>query len=254
MYIMFWKFYTDGRRKAMDLDDLHLGSSIFLMGGSPSLRKEDREILYGGTRGVTKLAINNAAVVYKPDMWVCGDRPECYSHYILKDPSILKFVNYGKRDMTIDGKKWKYFPNTLFYSCREGFSLDDILIRGRDYAWHKNTWWVAVQLMWRLGFRTVYMLGCDFHISKEEQYAWETTLRDNEVNSNKRLYNEIAMNMNRMRDKFLEAGFNMVNCSKDSALKEAYGYTPLIDAYRAAAAGIPLSADTKDLPHSQRKA
>ena len=81
---MFFRYYRDGRRKAVDLDDLYQDQSLFILGGSPTLEEENLELLR--QRGILTLGINNvAAKTFKPTFWVGGDRPECYAKNILLD-------------------------------------------------------------------------------------------------------------------------------------------------------------------------
>lgn len=250
---MFFKYYEDSRRKAVDLNDVYLNQSLFILGGSPTLNDENLELLK--QRGILTLAINNvAAKTFHPNFWVSGDRPDCYAENILVDPSILKFVNMGKRDFQFRGKAWKYQPATLFYACREKlFTTKNFLDKDYRLCWWKNTFFIALQLAWRLGFRRIYLLGCEFKISKEKQYAWNTDLRSSEVNANKRLYSNSVRLMGEMKALFESHGFQIFNCCKTSMLVPAFGFLDLESAVKEATAVIPKDVDTCLLPHSLRK-
>jgi len=146
---MYYIYYPDGRRKSIDLNDLYANEAVFLICGAPSVKNENLKLLQ--KRGVVTLTMNNAGEMVKSNLWVGGDKPECYSKRILMDPSILKFVNMGKRDMLVGDVPWKLMPATVFYPCSEQFSEANFLNYDRDLVWWKNTFFIALQLSWRLG-------------------------------------------------------------------------------------------------------
>ena len=157
-----YKFLKDGRKKFVDLDDICEGQACFLVGGAPSLKDENLELL---TRpGIATIAINNAATVVKPTFWIGSDKPRCYARQILYDPSIMKFINWGKRDVEVDKIWWAKYPNTYTYSSTDDFTIHNFLHKSNHIVWWRNTWFAALQLAHRLGFRTVFTIGADFQI------------------------------------------------------------------------------------------
>ena len=166
---MFHKFFRDGSSKIVDLRDTYLNESLFIIAGSPAAKKEQLNLLY--EPGIVTMAINNAATMVRPNMWVGGDRPECYSPSILTDISITKFSPYGKHEMEFLGEPWKLKPSTFFFNCGDkGYTLDNLFSKHNHIVWWKNTWWIALSLAYTLGFRTLYLVGAEFNIDKDHQY------------------------------------------------------------------------------------
>ena len=246
---MFYKFYSDGKRQTVPLQGIYEGQTLFIICGSPTIQNENLELLK--QRGILILGINNSAEIFKPNFWVGGDRPECYSERVVLDPSILKFANYGKRDFKLKEKFWKFYPATLFYTTAEKiFTTRNFLDRDYRFCWWKNTFFIGLQLAYRLGFNKVFLIGAEFKISKEKQYAWETNLAENEVNANQRLYNSSVDLMRELKPLFESKNFNVSNCCRTSRLKDDFGFISLENAVNEAIKEIPKKVDTTKLPHS----
>jgi len=247
---MYYKFYSDTRKKEIDLDDLYAGQSCFLLGGAPSLKDYNLDFLNGP--GIISMGINNVPAIIRTNFWVGGDKPRCYDPSILYDISILKFANYGKRFEQINGVPWTNYPATLFYPCKDDVPVSEFMHSGRDISWWKNTWFIAIQILWRLGFHTIYTLGADFYMTKSKQYAWETELKDKEIESNMLLYSQTLQRMRELKPYFDLHGLNIINCSKTSGLIQDFGYIPLEIAIEQAKSILPSPIDTKTLPHCLR--
>lgn len=135
---MYYRFVGE-RRKAIDLDDIMAGA-CFLVGGAPSLKDVDLSKL--SNAGIVSMAMNNAAVLFKPTMWVGADTPLNFSKSIVLDPSFMKFCYLSRADVKIDGKKFKNLPNTFFISSNNDIKPRTFCHKGRDHIWWKNVFMV----------------------------------------------------------------------------------------------------------------
>ena len=242
-----YKVLNDGRYKSVDFDDICEGQVCFLIGGAPSLKEENLDLLRGP--GIATMAINNAATIVKPTFWIGSDKPRCYAKQIIYDPSIVKFINYGKRNVEVDGVWWAKYPNTYAYSSTDDFNVGNFLHRSRHIVWWKNTWFAAIQLLYRLGFRKIFTIGADFQIDIDSQYAWETDIEKQYITKNKLLYDGTVKTMEELGPHFIEHGLHILNCSKTSLLQKKFGYTPLEQAIAFATEHIPQDM-TVNFPHS----
>ena len=245
---MFYRFVKNDIRLATDLDDLFQGEECVIAGGAPSLKDFAK-----GANGlrIPILAINNAATVVRPTMWVGGDKPACYDPSILINPTIMKFAIITRRRIDVLGKPWQEWPNTFFFGTKEGFTTTNFLNRDRDLAWWKNTFFIALQLAYRLGFRTVYLAGCGFHIDKEAQYAWKTNLDEGELKQNKRLYSDTVRHLKDLLPHFGERGFRVVSITPDSLANDIIPYEDAERVLEMFEAAYPKT-DTTLLPHSSK--
>jgi len=248
---MFYRFGRNDVRLAIDLDSIFLGEECFIVGGAPDAKEFGRAAASLRGPGVHILAINNAATVVPATLWVGGDKPRCYSESILVDPTIMKFGVISRRREFVQGRRWGEWPNTYFFGTSESFNYHNFLHRHRDLVWWKNTFFISLQLAHRLGFRKVYLVGCGFNISKEQQYAWETQLGEDEVEWNKRLYNTSLTQLKSLLPHFHKFGFKVTSCTPDSRANEFLEYEDPADAWKRMVDRIPTPS-TVDRPHSSK--
>ncbi len=248
---MFFRF-DKGARIPIDLDNSFSGS-CFIAGGAPSLLKENLDLLK--TPGILVISMNNTASVVPTDIMVCADKPKCYSPRILLDPKIMKFSMISRRDLMVGNKKMKELPNMYFFGANEKyFNVHNFLNPCRDFVWWKNTMYNVIQLAYRLGFRKVYLIGCSFKISKEEQYSYKTNLDEHQVNYNQRTYNNFVEKMKLMKPHFKEKGFEIISSTPDSSLNEFFPFVPFEDAVKEILKDFPKEYATEKCLHSSEMA
>jgi hypothetical protein len=225
--MIFYRFTSDGRRKTVDLEDAYRGALI-LCGGHPSLADEPLECL--SRRGIVTMAMNNAALLFRPTMWTSADHPDCYSRAILDDPAILKFARllYSGDTVGDTGRLWRDWPSTLFYGVSDDlFTPATLLDRHPLFAWWKNVFLFSLQLAWRLGFREVYLAGVGFNFPSDRHYAFDMKLNPDEAEYNRRTYEMTADQFLRCLPHFKERGFRIVSCTPGSVLNEVVPFMPL---------------------------
>jgi len=243
---MFFK-ESDTICRQIDLSDTQSGSCI-LVGSSPGLKDLPLEDIERSK--IPIIAINNAATVIKPTYWISMDHPSCFSKLILYDPTIIKFANAGHRLKEIDGKKWRDFPNTFFYQASEkDWDNNNFLFRRKEFIYWRATFYVAIQLAYRLGFRKIYLAGCEFSIKDYYQYAFESNLSPKEIELNSTLYKQIIAKMIDLKPHFRECGLEIKSLDWHTNL-----YVPKVkwdDIKYEELSKLPAKIEsTKELPHS----
>jgi len=244
---MFYRYTRSGLRVPVDLDGLYSGS-CFIAGGSPSLLLENLSLL--DQPGINVLAMNNTASVVPCNLWIGGDKPVCYSPRITTDPRITKFAVISRKDQQINEVAWKHYPNMYFFGTHEKFTVGNLLKPDRDFVWWKNTFYMALQLAWRLGFRTVYLTGCQFKMDKDKHYSYDTVLTDKQIAWNNRTYERAADNMKYLKAHFDKVGFKVISATPDSRLNEWYPTIDFRDAVQEALMGFPREWEIGKCPHS----
>jgi len=244
---MFFRF-DKCCRIPVDLDNSFSGS-CFIAGGAPSLLKENLELLK--QPGIIVISMNNTAARVPTDIWVCADKPKCYSEKILRDPKLMKFAMISRKDLMVGDKKMMELPNMFFYGATEKhFNIHNFLDPHRDIWWIKNVMPITLQIAYKLGFRKVYLIGCGFKISKDAQYSYSTNLTDHQVNYNTRTYNNFAEKMKLLKPHFKEKGFEVVSCTPDSLLNDTYPTMSFEDAVEEALKDFPKKYNTDKCFHS----
>ena len=233
------------------------GRSAFLMLSGPSLNQLDLSLL--NQRGIVTMGVNNAWTIHRPTLWTCVDDPGRFIDTGWKDPGILKFVPvchrvHRLRIQTPDGTMKpsafhvSQMPSVLFYRRgnhfdhqrfltgdtvpwgNEGKHADSLGIKGK-----RSVMLAALRLLHHLGFRTVYLLGCDFKMAKDRKYAFDETREAAAIRHNNALYDALSRRFEALLPHFEKHKFRVVNCSPGSALSvfERMGYEDAIAAASA---------------------
>ena len=251
---MYYKYSPAGARIPVDLDNMYTGKTLFLCGGAPSL-KEEKQLHMLAEPGISVMAMNNtSSILPSVDFWVGCDKPGCYSPRILLDPKPMKFAIIAKREMTFMSDPFHEYklrdcPNMYFFGTHEKWTATTLLKKDRDFVWWKNTFWVAMQLAHRLGFRKVYLAGCSFNIGNKH-YSYDFKLDDFQKNYNQRLYDQTITLMNIAKQHFDEQGFEVISATPDSKLNDTYPHVSFDEAIEDALKDFPSDYELNKCKHS----
>jgi len=247
---MLYRYNRANNRIPMDLDNLYQGS-VILAGGSPVLLEDKLNLSRLKTPGIMVASMNNTATVVPSDLWICGDKPKCYSPRILRDPKLTKFAMISRRNiLAADYIDWKFIPNTYFYGTTDQCTIENFLNNNRDYVWWKNTFYIAIQILYRMGFRRIFLIGCQFKISAERHYAYDVKLDEGAVKWNKMTYNTVVNNMIKLKPTFERKGLEIISCTPDSPLNEHYPTNTLEGAINEILEDYPKTHELDKVVHS----
>lgn len=245
----------------VDLSGLYRGHSVFYLGGGPSLRTVDLSSL--SARGVLTCAVNNVAAIFRPQLWVSADDPGNFADAIWRDPGIMKFIpcDHLVRSVVVrdsDGSLresdervaempavFGYHLNTIFRP--EAWLAEETINWGNDGSrpdldgntGARSVMFVAIRLLHYLGVRRVYLLGCDFRMTfDQENYAFPQARTRKSVQNNNNTYRILNRRFRHLRPYFDANGFEVFNCTVDSGLV-AFPFRAFEDAWREATARMP---------------
>jgi len=212
--------------------------------------------------------MNNGWLVYKPDLWFSVDTPGNFADTGWKDPSITKFIPLGKLEQTLRVKEdgvfrrsqfkvrempacWYYRRNTRFNSetyldentvnwgC-EGKVHDDLGIKGA-----RSVMLAAMRILVHLGFKNIYLVGCDFQMRKgQANYAFAQDRTAQSVKGNNGSYQALNRRFSALRPRLEERGVKVWNCTEASGLM-SFRHVPFRDALRRASAEASKLVDPK---------
>jgi hypothetical protein len=248
------------------LEGLYDGQTAFLIASGPSLLTHDLSQL--SARGILTLAVNNAGAVFRPQLWVCLDSPGRFCDAIWRDPGITKFVPEGHlgslltvRDsegrLIYSHETPRRMPAVFGYVRNEDFVPERWLSEDsfncgqsdgrRDCAGNsgsRSVMYVALRLLYYLGLRRVYLVGCDFRMAEgRRNYAFPQHRTRASVASNNRLYATLNQRLRLLRPYFDAAGYQIFNCTPASGLT-VFPYVPFEEAVACARAVVPRHIDT----------
>jgi hypothetical protein len=270
-------FTRDGHN--VFLGDLFRGHSAFLICGGPSLKSHDLSLL--NARGILTLAVNNAATVVRPQLWTSVDDPGHFCDAIWADPGILKFVPFDHMEkhflvrddadhLVLSQAKVGDMPGVFGFRRNEHFRADQWLHESTfnwgnhtdrvDEYGHKGSrsvFYVALRLLYFLGVRTVYLLGCDFRMEEgRPNYAFEQDRSPASVRSNNSSYRILNVRLGHLKPHFDAEGFRVFNCTPGSGLT-VFPALDFGEAVRRARSAVPGRINTSgmyDFKANQRKA
>lgn len=135
------KYFYNYNEVPLCLDNIYQGSSCFLITSGPSLKTLNLSLL--NQPGIVTFGVNNSASIVRPKLWVSVDDPANFAISIWKDPSIQKFVMYGKRNKRLwNNVEWKdselrvsQCPNVVYYKDNEHFKPTEEWLEEETINW-----------------------------------------------------------------------------------------------------------------------
>ena len=179
---MFYRLATDGTEIHMPLADAYSGptrTGCWIIGGGPALASLPTERIAASP--LPKFSINLAGHgVLRPTFWTAYDPTGRFQRSTYLDPSITKFVPRGRAMDVVPGTTGKVCdsPNTVFFDRDQSVGFHDFLSRPAPVStlvrpgitdW-QDSLVQAIHIAYVLGFRTLYLGGCDMYIAPGE--AW----------------------------------------------------------------------------------
>ena len=241
------------------LRDIWLDCAAFLVCGGSSLLALPLERLL--ERGVLSMGVNNVAAFVPCTAFVHGDPVEKFHHGLWYDPTMMCFVPHGRRGETVrervDGRfvatsrKARDCPATYTFRNRLWFEPESFFTagatvgnneKGRKKTGREHCIWsmfYPLRLLHYLGVRRVYLIGCDFSMRPEQQYAWGSHKEDGAVAANNEKYEIVSRWMAELRPVFEARGYHVFNCNERSGLR-AFDFVSFDEALEDCRNGVPL--------------
>jgi hypothetical protein len=155
----------------VNLKDTYKGSSVFLFGGGRSITPE--HIKLSRTPGIISASLNEGGHYIRPNIYM-STSGITLPYSVLNDASIMKFVNIRHWDKPVyedreRNKLIKDYPNVFGMKMKPaGFSdfySDDFIFiqEQRTGKYAKNSAITFINLLVKLGFRRIYLVGMDFY-------------------------------------------------------------------------------------------
>ena len=254
--------YKNATGSSITLRNHYRGRSVFLLTGGPSLANFDFSILK--VPGVMTMAINNAAALYRPNLWVGSDEAHHFLMSIFTDPQITKFYSASRnRDRLFDSvqghltdMKVGDCPNIFGLMKSDEYSRDNWLDTPR-IAWGPNrtTMAVALRVLYDLGFAHIFLIGCDWHMSPEKAYGFDQSKDAGAARTNNDKFATWGRRFAELQPLMEKRGFRVFNCTPGSKL-DAFPRMSITDAIAIAAKEIvvhPSDEDVTNLYTSDKK-
>lgn len=224
----FYRVHSRARSTKVAIEGLYEGCSGFLIGGSSSLLDLDGRMLR--MPGVLSVAINNAAMIYDPDIMVALDSVDSLSWPTLTNPRILKLLNYNRSFEEVDGKRLCHYPNTLFFDLlgEQDITMAEFCQQQGPLPFWRNTFFTALAAMYQLGFKKVYLIGCSF--DADQAYAHGNPIGEKARSHNKMRYGELVNHLKVLLPLVNDDGLEVFTCHKHGPIEDVCPYVPFEEA------------------------
>ena len=177
MPTLFFRLHTDGTPAPGIPADAFAGparTACWIIGGGPSLGQMPCEEI--ARSPVAKLGVNLAGTgVLRPNLWTSYDPSARFHRSVYLDASIVKFVHRRRAMDLVPETTFKVCdcPNLYFFDSDRERGFADFLPATRTLGasgslpgiidWNDSLL-QAIDIAYRLGFRVLYLAGCDMHV------------------------------------------------------------------------------------------
>ena len=169
----FVRITTDRREIPVELTGAFgspVGASCWLLGSGPSLLGVDLGALQ--RLPVPRMCVNLAGTgLIRPHFWTAYDPSQRFSRSTYLDPGVMKFVQRRRAFDLVPETTCKVCecPNLYFFTGdrHRGFA-DFVDPAHRTIVDWNDTFVQAIDVLYQLGFRTIYLLGCELQIPPSE--------------------------------------------------------------------------------------
>jgi hypothetical protein len=146
-------------------------TACWIIGGGPSLADLPHEAV--ARSPVPKFAINLAGSgLLRPTFWTSYDPSSRFHRSVYLDASIMKFVHARRAMDLVPETAFKVCdcPAMLFFDRHTQRGFADLLAPGQQgiIDWNDSLL-QAIDIAYRLGFRVLYLAGCDMHVRPSDE-------------------------------------------------------------------------------------
>jgi len=238
----------------IELIGQYRGASAFMICNGPSFAKLDHSLL--SKPGIMTYGMNNGPKTFRPNFWTCVDDPARFLKSIWTDPRITKFIPMAtmeKRIFDSIDNRWEMTktkvgdcPNVIGYRRNEKFKADRFLFEDsinwgnhKDYGGGRSVMLPVLRILFLLGFRKVYILGCDMKMTEEYTYHFDEQRTQGAVKGNTNTYERLTGEyLPQLKPIFDSEGFEVFNCNPDSGIRNIFPYISYEDAIKEASSKV----------------
>jgi len=182
-HLLFYRLDTDQHVIPVNLDDMYGGpqpSECWLIGGGPSLGELPCDEI--ARSPLPKMSMNLSGTgLLRPNFWTSYDPTARFHRSIYLDAGILKFVHRRRAMDLVPETTFKVCecPGVIFFDRHAGRDFSTFLSPQApgiiDWA---DSMVQAIDLLYRLGFRTIYLAGCEMRVRPPAELWQQVSERD----------------------------------------------------------------------------
>lgn len=178
--------YNTDEQEVLKFQARYSGEACFVVGNGPSLTAKDLEQIKAV--GYPTFASNKIYKMFpqtnwRPDYYACFDTDVFQQnlHEILSQMKGTKFVNKRFKKMVQTYQKTMNASVTgIYYSCYYGWYRIRFQPQAANITSGGSVTFALIELAWMMGFRKIYLIGCDHNYDSFQGQAAITKIRADE--------------------------------------------------------------------------
>lgn len=150
----------------------------------PSLNKIDIDLLKGP--GKTVFGVNTSYPAVKPDVWIGSDNPRCFDRHLGLE-SFMKITRYNTHNRVLQGFDLWGSHATYTVDVKKGPAECQLYALDKEIDgihWPRQTFPMALDIIVHMGFKDIYIAGCDLSNDKKDYFHEETLDKENKRRNN----------------------------------------------------------------------
>ena len=197
-----------------------LNLDAYLICTGPSLARINKD-LRGPGRKI--FGINTSYPKVIPDVWMGMDEIDCYHKNILYEP-FPKVFRGSYEKMKCDGKSILKFPEVYFASVKEqpGSDIFTSLTDEFPFVWKKNTLYICIQLIIKMGAKKIHFVGCD--LGGQKDYFDDRVLKPEQRKYNRELYSYQFGMLKDINELCKKNKIELISCTNNSPINSFMEY------------------------------
>lgn len=236
--------------KIAHLDGIYKNDAVLIFGNSPTLKGSKRELLLSEYGDVPVATLGNAASSVKSNFWFGSHHPKCYDPAILDDQQVMKFAPANfMESVTYSGKPYSGHSNMFFYTLEKDVPLGEFLAPRQHIPDYNSTLLSAIHILYHLGFRRMYLAGCNLAKVNGKLYSYETNLTEYQQRMSEAAYEDTATKLKALKPVFVDYNLTLVDCTVNSRLGEVYEVSDLQSCLAKEVSKEVEAPELADLPH-----
>jgi len=173
--------------------------------------------------------INTSYPTIRPDIWIGMDEVWCYDPNLVNE-TFPKIFRGTYSETFCDEGKLKEMPFTYFADVSPppaGKTMLNLLTEDAKFSWHYHTLGVALHIIMWMGFKKIFLVGCDLGGNKD--YCHDLILSAEQRSRNQKLYNQQTVFIHKLAKESLKHGIEIISSTENSPINKFIPYTPIQD-------------------------
>ncbi len=166
---LFFRLHTDHTESPVELEGMYAGprrTACWLIGGGPSLA--DLPCHEIAAAPIPRMCLNlSGTKLFRPNFWTSYDPSVRFHRSIYLDAGVTKFVHRRRAMDLVPETTFKVCecPNLYFFERDGERGFADFVQPGtRGIVDWADSFVQGIDILYRLGFRTVYLAGCELRV------------------------------------------------------------------------------------------